>query len=277
MSQRASERPSSSTHKKLRSHPAVRNYLLFGMASLFLVVVCLADRGLGWWCLMPALIGAVALLAEWGAGPPLVLVSLTGLLLSAPRPRYGFTYWMRDQVPTLLDLVLGAAVLGYAMTHYRYLALVRNVFPPDSRRPSGSRADTGRRRSADLVSPREMVLVALALPLWIGLAVAVWGWAVEDLPPLDMSRELFRTLRLIWAALAVVGVTVVVAGYLRQAAATPEEALLSMQDVVWRATRREQSHLNRWLAWARLRAQRFAALRARRPRSAARQNVRRPS
>ncbi len=259
MSQRDSERSSSSTRRRLRAHPAVRNYLLFGMASLFLVVVCLADRGLGWWCLMPALIGAVALLAEWGAGPPLMLVSLTGLLLSAPRPRYGYTDWARDQVPTLLDLVLAAAVLGYAMTHYRYLALVRHVFPPDPRRPSGSRADPGRRRSADLVSPREMALVALALPLWVGLAVVVWGWAVEDLPPLDMSRELFRTLRIIWAVLAVVGVTVVAAGYLRQAAATPEEALVYTQDIVWRATRHEQRQLNRWLAWARLRAQRFAA------------------
>jgi hypothetical protein len=87
-----------------------------------------------------------------------------------------------------------------------------------------------------------------------------------------MSRELFRTLRIIWVVLAVVGATVVVAGYLRQAAATPEEALVYMQDVVWRATRREQSHLNRWLAWARLRAQRFAALRAGRPRSAPRRS-----
>jgi hypothetical protein len=234
----------------------VRNYLLFGMASLFLVVVCLADRGLGWWCLMPALIGAIALLAEWGLGPPLVLMSLTGLLLSVPRPRNLYAYLARDQMPTLLDLVLGAAVLGYAMTHYRYLALVRHVFPPDPHRPSGGRADPGRRRSADLVSPREMVLVALSLPLWMGLAVVAWGWAVEDLPPLDMSRELFRTLRLIWAVLAVVGATVVVSGYLRQAAATTTEAQLYLQDVVWRATRREQSHLNRWLVWARLRAQR---------------------
>lgn len=252
MNPRPNERPSGSTRRRVRAHPAVRHYLLFGMASLFVVVVCLADRGLGWWCLLPALIGAIALLAEWGFGPPLVLISLTGLLLSVPRPRYGYIYWSREQVPTLLDVVLGAAVLGHAMAHYRYLALVRHVFPPDPRQSHGGRADAGRRRSADLVGPREMALVALALPVWTALAVMVWGWAVENLPPLDMSRELFRTLRIIWAGLAIVGATAVVAGYLRQAAATPEESLLYLQDVAWRGTRREQSQLNRWLAWARL-------------------------
>ncbi len=60
----------------------MRNYTLFCLTALFLLVICLVDRGLGWWCLMPALIGGVALLAHWNIGPPLVVVSLTGLLLS---------------------------------------------------------------------------------------------------------------------------------------------------------------------------------------------------
>jgi hypothetical protein len=239
----------------------VRNYLLFGMASLFLVVVCLADRGLGWWCLLPALVGGVSLLAEWGAGPPLVLVSLTGLLLSVPRPRFVYSYWVRDQVPTLMDLILCAAMLGYALAHYRYLALMHHVSPPDPRQPRGGRAGPGRRRSADLVSAREMALVVLALPLWTGLAVLVWGWVLEASPPLDMPRELYRTLRIVWAVMFVLGATAVAAGYLRRAAATPQESLLYVQDLVWRATRREQSSLNRWLAWARLRAQRLTATR----------------
>ena len=63
-------------------HPAVRHYTLFCLAALFLQVVCLADRGLDWWCLLPALIGGVALLAHWSMGPPLLLLSLTGLMHS---------------------------------------------------------------------------------------------------------------------------------------------------------------------------------------------------
>jgi len=47
-----------------------------------------------------------------------------------------------------------------------------------------------------------------------------------------------------------------VLAYARQASATPEEALLYLQDQVWRDTRCEQSRINRWLVWARLRWQR---------------------
>ena len=73
------------------SHPAVRNYTLFCLAALFLLVVCLADRGLDWWCLVPALIGCLTLLTHWSYGPPLVFVSLAGLLgVYGPRSRWSY-------------------------------------------------------------------------------------------------------------------------------------------------------------------------------------------
>jgi hypothetical protein len=235
----------------------VRHYTLFCLAALFLVVVCLADRGLGWWCLLPALIGGASLLAHWGLGPPLVIVSMTGLMLSGARYRGGSPYWVRNQVPTLLDLVLGVAVLGYAMGYYRLLSLVRNVFPPDPRRPEeGTRADPARRRSADLVSAREMALLGLTLPLWTGLSVVAWGWLLEDMPPLGVPIEMWRMLWVGWVVLAVLAATAAVATYHRLTTATPEEGLLYLQDQLWRQTRREQASLNRWLAWARLRARR---------------------
>ena len=77
-------------------HPAVRHYTLFCLAALFLQVVCLADRGLDWWCLLPALIGGVALLAHWSMGPPLLLLSLTGLMLTQTRYRWSYLNWARD-------------------------------------------------------------------------------------------------------------------------------------------------------------------------------------
>lgn len=244
----------------LSNHPAVRNYMLLCLSALFLLVVCLADRGLEWWCLVPALIGCLALMTHWSQGPPLVLLSLTGLLVLADRrSRGGYTDWSRLQTPALMDLVLCIAVLAYVIGHYRLLSLMRNIFPLIPRRPLG---DVSQRRSADLVTGREIALLGLMLPLWTGLSFMVWAMELMDLvtpsarqiettPSLDLPRE----LGFVWAGLAVLAAAGTLAGYLRWITATPEDSLLYLQDQCWRLTRREQSSLNRWLTWARLRAQ----------------------
>ncbi len=132
------------THGQLRSHPAVRNYMLWCLAALFLLVVCLAGRGLEWWCLVPALIGCLALLMNWHHGPPLVLLSLA-VLQAMPGSRAHWSYWgwSRFQTPTVTDVVLCLAVLAYVVGHYRLLSLMRHIFPPDSRRPRGSQRRPG--------------------------------------------------------------------------------------------------------------------------------------
>ena len=57
-----------------------------------------------------------------------------------------------------------------------------------------------------------------------------------------------------------VGLTAAVLGgaaaYLHWATASLVEHLLYLQDQTWRETRREQNRINRFLTWARLRAQR---------------------
>lgn len=247
------QKPKSETRRELLAHPAVRNYRLFCLASLFLLVMCLVDRGLEWWGLVPALIGWSTLLMRYSHGPALVLLSLVGLLgMPDPRSHWNSGGWPRFQTPTLMDLVLCVAVLAYVLGHYRWLSLTRHIFPTDARR---SRAGVVR-RSADLVRAGEMALLGAALPVWVGLAVVVWTWMMEDVPSLGMSRELWRVLRFAWAILTVLAVTGIVTSYLRRATATPEESLLYLQDQCWRQTRRQQGSLNRWLTWARLRAQR---------------------
>lgn len=245
----------------LSNHPAVRNYMLLSLSALFLLVVCLADRGLEWWCLAPALVGCLALLTHWSHGPPLVLLFMTGLFVMAnPRSRAVHTDWPRLQTPTLMDLVLCIAVLAYVVGHYRLLSLMRNIFPLDPRRRT---SEPWQRRSVDLVTGREMALLGLMLPLWTGLSFMVWAMELMDLatPPArqidaTQSLDLPRELGFVWAALAVLAAAGTLAGYLRWITATPEEQLVYLQDQCWRLTRREQSSLNRWLTWARLRAQR---------------------
>lgn len=252
------------SRQELRDHPAVRNYMLFCLASLFLLVVCLSDRGFEWWCLVPSMIGCMTLLTNWNLGPPMVLLSLAGLLTVVyPRSRWNYAGWPYGQSTTLTDLLLCISVLAYVVGHYRLLSLLRSIFPPDPRRlPRRTPPDPLRRRSPDLVNNWEMALVGITLPLWIGLAVMVWGRVIgssatrDVMVPLDMPVPLWRALQLVWASLAVLGVTGIVVSYLRWTTATPEECLLFLQDQCWRHTRREQSNLNRWLTWARLRSQR---------------------
>jgi hypothetical protein len=249
--------------------------MLFCLAALFLMVVCLADRGLEWWCLVPSAIGGLTLLTNWNHGPPMVLLSLVGLLgMASPRSRwsYGGGLW-RFQAPSMMDLLLCFAVLAYVLGHYRLLALMRHIFPLDPKHPRPEGETKGGRhkekqgiprpslvRSPDLVSGWEMAFLGFTLPVWIGLAVTVWAQAMAnalwDELPLGIPWPIWRALQIVWASLAVLAAGGAVISYLRWSMATPEESLLYLQDQIWRQTRREQSNLSRWLTWARLRAQR---------------------
>jgi hypothetical protein len=238
------------TSQQLREHPAVRHYTLFCLASLLLLVVCLFERGLGWYCAIPALIGVSSLLMRWGLGPPMVLVSLTGLLVASP---FRYPYQPRLQSPTWLDLLLCVAATAYALAHYRLLSLLLHIFPPDSRRARET-PDPTRRRSPDQVSATELVSLGMGVVTWTILALLVWTWmSKSNETPLGMSADAWRVLRLIWAFLFVLTATAVVIAHRRMKRASPQECLLYLQDEVWRLTRREQSSLNRWLSWARLR------------------------
>jgi hypothetical protein len=153
-------------------------------------------------------------------------------------------------------MLLCLAVIAYVVGHYRLLSLVRHVFPPDPRRLRDA-VDPGQRRLADLVSATEMTLLGFAAPLWMGLTLLVWAWMMEDVdPPLNIARDVWRLLRLIWVFVLVLTATAILVGYRRMTVATPDESLLYLQDEVWRRTRREQSNLNRWLMWARQRIRR---------------------
>lgn len=250
------------TRQQLRAHPVVFHYMLFCLAALFLMVVCLADRGMEWWCLVPASIGCLALLTNWNFGPPMVLLSLAGLLsITSPRSRGGYAGWPSFLMPTMMEMLLCLAVLAYVVANYRLLSLMRYIFAPDLRHVSRrSPPHPSLCRSPELVQGWETALLGFALPVWVGLAVIVWAWLMrgsfENELPWGISRPIWRALQVVWISLAVLAVTGVVASYVRWTKATLEESLLFLQDQCWRQTRREQSNLNRWLTWARLRAQR---------------------
>ena len=243
----------------LGSHPAVRGYSLVCLVALLALTLFVVDRGLGWWGLMPVLLGAAALLFRWSVGPPLVLVTLA-VLLSA-QARFRLPLWARPRASLLGDLGVCLAVLAYAAGQYRLLALTRHVLPPDTRRrtlPGQGKAVAaeGPRRSPGSVGPWELPGLLLTLPVWAVAAAAVWVRLEFEEPMEGLPEVVWRALLLAWVFGSGLAVTATGFVYLGLAQAPRAEARVYLQDQAWRETRKDQARLNRWLVWARLRRQR---------------------
>lgn len=181
----------------------------------------------------------------------------------------------------LSNWILCTAVLGYVAAHYRVQGLLSHVFPPDARLPRAMRvlrqaqarrrgspaaaavphatpASLGlpgrflQRRSAPVAGSSELLLLLLSVPVWASLAGIGWELLLSAEPGLGFEPELWRGMVLVWiVGLGLLAATSVL-GYLAWVRMSPAEAALFLQDVMWRETRREQTRISRWIAWARI-------------------------
>ncbi len=104
------------------------------------------------------------------------------------------------------------------------------------------------------------------------LAQLLWTWISTRSASLEIAQirksfpfiasELWHLALLLWCFSLFLIVVFGLIAYLGQRRLTADEAELYLQDELWRQTRREQSRLNRWLAWAVQRRKRRAAARA---------------
>src|SRR5262249_4341985 len=62
--------------------PAVRDYTIAAITAALLVGILLYMEGLGWWALLPVLLGSLTALARWSVGPALMLLTVTGGLVA---------------------------------------------------------------------------------------------------------------------------------------------------------------------------------------------------
>jgi hypothetical protein len=255
-----------------------RPYALLCVLMLAAQSALLSERVTEVWSALPLLFGASFLVIQWRDAPALVLFIVAWLLASEGIPE-GPPGLVRRLVlgthslaaasrsdPEFEDFILAAAFLVYAASYYRYLGLVRHVFPLDPRvRPYGGLGGVERRRlqeepmrrSPETVTPREFGLLAVALPLCVGGAAWLWQWLREGESLVhSVDDSLVATMKLLFLFGVPLLVFRAVLGYVNQCRAARAESLLFLQDQLWRETRREQSRANRWLTWARLRAQR---------------------
>ncbi|MCI0462844.1 MAG: cytochrome P450, partial [Gemmataceae bacterium] len=167
----------------------------------------------------------------------------------------------------IADFVLCGAVLAYVASQYRLLSLQLYVFPPDPRRRERAPKKSGRlfrwaprvvqqRRSAQTASPWEIAGLLLAVPLWAGLAHLVWWVLPSPGEFLELPGWIVHGLLLTWLLGLALLVSAGILHYLGLRTVRPLEAKLFLHDTLWQETRREQRRLNRWTAWARLRAAR---------------------
>jgi len=172
----------------LDQHPAVRNYLAVCVVALVVMWLALLERGLGWYSLLPVLVGSLTLVARWQLAPVLLLLILAGMLhVLSLGPLGGFL--LRRSWNVIADVLLCGAVLAYVVSNYRLQGLLHHILPPDARVAAAlkerrrlrkktvasmssawSLPDPARqRRSPRLVTRREIIGLLISLPVWTAL------------------------------------------------------------------------------------------------------------
>lgn len=250
----------------LANEPAVRNYIFVGLAAVVVMLVVLLYQGLGTGSLIPVLLGIMGMVTRWRAAPLLVLLALAGLYYVEMIRYYGISRGVEFETPELADVVLAGAMVLFAAAHYRLQGLIHEIVPRGLRQPSRRRAapldaqpEPPTQRSVRAVPESELAWLVFA-PAWAAAALALW--LALPSPVMNLANHVglrpqdWQAGMLVWSlgvGLLVLNSLVSYVGHRKLGAA---EARLYLQDVAWRETRREQSRINRWLAWARLRRQR---------------------
>src|SRR5262249_31389899 len=112
------------------------------------------------------------------------------------------------------------------------------------------------RRSPKLVTREEIGMLILASALWAALAQACWNWFPAGWGNPGFPAPVWRAILMTWIAGAILYVIFSLLHYGSRGNMRPDEAMLFLQDELWKETRGEQRRINRWRAWARLRQRR---------------------
>lgn len=259
-----------------------RYYTVASLASLAVITLTMFADDMGLWAVLPLLLGLVGLVARWRTVPAMILlcIGVTVPLSSAGYDLTDVIYLVASLgrsegatgFPRRVDLwspshlLLAAALLAYMASYHRFLSLIHNVFPPDprvSRRnltAAGHRlleAQTLLKRPVAVPGAWEMPLLVATILIWPLLAFQVFVTVWYMTPWLDLSVGTWRLVALVLGFTAVIVVGALGLWYLRINRYSREEATQVLHEVAWRETRREQSRLQRWLYWGRLRRERW--------------------
>jgi hypothetical protein len=233
--------------KTLARERGTAYYIALCLLALAAILLLLMQRGFGLWALLPVLVGIAGGGTRFG---PMLFALACAMTVNAPPPESAD--FARRAIIDVPDIILCAAVVGYAAGHYRLQAMLVGIFPRELRASSRKKRASWYRTPA-LVSRDEIAMLLVALPVFAVVGQVLWrrlaaGWGNPGLPPDTWTLVLAAWLV---AVVAVTGSAFI--GYWSWRQMTADEAALLLQDVLWNETRREQRRLNRWLTWAKTR------------------------
>lgn len=220
----------------------------------------------------------IVISAMAGVTPPaLILYILTALpaILGRYRVRIFETDWGEGMysVEPILDILLTIGVLIYLASHFRLLSITRSIFPVDrrvknrqskltdrqKRRPGEPSAEHA--RSPSRVQQHEGMALFFTALIFTSLAELVWVWLNDRSAAMDlyditdyparfwMSNGVWRLITILWTAALFSVLVFSLINYLGTKKISKVEAEVMIQDDLWQQTRREQSRIQRWLAW----------------------------
>jgi hypothetical protein len=242
-------------------------YLLICLVSLVLMVLSLSELHLGERLYAPYAcfgLGVLCLVFQLSSGPPLLLLSMSILMLTQPSRALALNSDQGVSSTVGYEFVLIASALAYTVAFYRRLSLESGIFPADSRKlpankPGGKPVSLPRVcRPAHLATTGELFVLALTTLVYCLGGYVLWFVLLLPPPSTTLGFELatageWRLLLLCWVV-AGIGVTFAVIGtYVGRAAATPLQNLLYLQDQLWSETWSEQGLVSRLFVRARLR------------------------
>jgi hypothetical protein len=240
------------------------HYQILCAAGLLLIFLAQFDQGLFLGNLLVVCIGVLGILSKVRAGPLLLLFAVG----AAQFGNHLFVYqgFALDEVRPPLhirDLILAIGLVTFVAANYRLQSLWIHILPDDPRQRRQTTQQLGRwrrhafepvrqKRSPKLLTPQEIARFVLTLPLWALAGQAAWiviarPWTLSVFQP-----RLHRLIALSW--LLIVGLLVIgtILSHWRRRQMTRAAAQVSLQDTLWRETRREQRRIFRWLAWRKL-------------------------
>lgn len=248
-----------------QENPAEKLYKTLCLATLGVIFLVFLERGLNLvYAAFPIVIGLWGISSRWTT--PIPLLFLVAIL---PGVQDEYLY-VRSRL-RLSDILLCGAVLAYLIGYYRLQSMSSSILPQDPRRRTGKprwevgilffplryRAAIMRRpRAADTVHPREMLMLLLSLPAFVGLGFFCWHLLPVQWGNPGVEAAAWRAIFLAWIVAVSLFTAAGFLDYWQRRTMTAEEAAMLLQDALWKETRREQRRLNGWLAWNRLRQRR---------------------
>ena len=232
------------------------NYSILAIMGLLFFTISFGHEGFGFWTFLPFLAGLFGLLFKGTITPSFVLLLVVCLLL--------FQRWFRDvplwdsrPINDLSSLAITFGCLIYAISHFRDLFINSKL----TSWKSGSKKEkttsfSGQWLLDEPINTRnipstnwEIIFLAIKALTFSLISFVIWTSVRIETPPewFELPVPLWRIFILFWAIALLLLSFHTFSTLLRYYLSSQEEAVIYLQDIVWKILRGEQRLINRFI------------------------------